>query len=169
MILKATPMVIIFDSNNTKNVLNWRIINDAVMGGNSKGFFCLNDAGKGIFEGTVSTENNGGFSLLRHQFEKKQVSEFSKVILHVKGDGKNYQFRLKSDKNDQHSYITYFETNKEWQYIEIPLTELIPNFRGRKLNMPNYNGEQIEEIGFLVGNKKNEHFKLSIASIVINL
>lgn len=162
-------MPVIFDSNKDNCVLNWRIINDAVMGGNSKGTFYLNDDGKGIFEGTVSTANNGGFSFLRHRFEKMQVSEFSKVTLLVKGDGKKYQFRLKSNKNDQHSYITYFETTNEWQQVAIPLAELTPNFRGRKLNMPNYNGEQIEEIGFLVGNKQDENFKLSIATITINV
>jgi hypothetical protein len=42
---------------------------------------------------------------------------------------------------------------------------MYPQFRGRKLRMPNFNEPQLEEIGFLIANKKNEQFKLEIASI----
>ena len=33
---------------------------------------------------------------------------------------------------------------------------MYPSFRGRKLDKPNFPKEYIEEIGFLIGNKKNE-------------
>ncbi|WP_286938426.1 MULTISPECIES: hypothetical protein [unclassified Algoriphagus] len=35
-------------------------------------------------------------------------------------------------------------------------------FRGRDLNMENFPGDQVEEIAFLIGNKKAESFKLEI-------
>ena len=45
---------------------------------------------------------------------------------------------------------------------------MYPAFRGRKLNKSNYDDEGIEEIAFLIGNKKAEAFKLEIDSIVLN-
>lgn len=158
---------VLFDFNAHSNISNWRIINDAVMGGMSKGKFFLNENKKGIFEGVVSTENNGGFSFLRHRFEQLNIAEYSKIILYIKGDGKKYQFRMKSNKNEQHSYVTYFQTTNEWQLLEIDLGDLTPAFRGKKLNMSNYPGEQVEELGFLIGNKSNENFKLIIDSIML--
>lgn len=158
---------VIFDFNTQNNISNWRIINDAVMGGMSKGKFSLNENNKGVFEGVVSIENNGGFSFLRHRFQQLNIAEFSKIILYVKGDGKKYQFRMKSNKNEQHSYVTYFQTTNEWQLLEFDLADLKPAFRGKTVNMANYPGEQVEEIGFLIGNKCNEQFKLIIDSITL--
>lgn len=158
---------VIFDFNTNSNISNWRIINDAVMGGMSKGKFFLDENKKGVFEGVVSTENNGGFSFLRHRFQQLNIAEFSKIILFIKGDGKKYQFRMKSNINEQHSYVTHFQTTNEWQLLEIDLADLTPAFRGKKLNMDNYPGKQVEEIGFLIGNKCNEQFKLIIDFVTL--
>jgi hypothetical protein len=40
-----------------------------------------------------------------------------------------------------------------------------PTFRGRVLDIPNYPGETMEEIAFLISNKKNEAFQLEISKI----
>ena len=42
-----------------------------------------------------------------------------------------------------------------------------PQFRGRQLNMANFNHESIEEMAFLIANKKDESFELVIKSIEI--
>ena len=36
---------------------------------------------------------------------------------------------------------------------------MYPSFRGRKLNKSNYSESEIQEIAFLIGNKKEENFK----------
>ncbi|QVY66153.1 CIA30 family protein [Polaribacter sp. Q13] len=146
---------------------NWKIINDAVMGGKSLGSFYFNEKGNCVFEGNVSLENNGGFSLLRYRFAKIVPKEYSKVIIRVKGDGKQYQFRIRSKVTDDHVYITYFETSNEWEDIEILLSDMYPTFRGNKLQKPNYAKESLEEIAFLIGNKRAEGFKLEIDSIIL--
>ena len=152
--------------NNSKPQ-DWQIVDDIVMGGKSQGQFYINDQGKGVFHGNVSLENNGGFSSLRHRLKPLQIDGYSKIDLYIKGDGKRYQFRLKSEAYDRHSYITYFETDGSWQTITIELSEMYPTFRGMKLNMPNYPGEQIEELTFLISNKKEEGFQLEISKIVL--
>ena len=67
----------------------------------------------------------------------------------------------------RHSFITVFETNGAWQTIIIKLSEMYPAFRGRKLSIGNFSSKNIEEIAFLIGNKKEEHFKLEIDKIYL--
>ena len=110
--------------------------------------------GNGVFSGHVSLDNNGGFSSVRHQFSTLNVSDYNKFVIRIKGDGKNYQFRVKSKLNEYHSYKHEFSTNKSWQIIEIPFDELKATFRGRLLDMDSFSNTILEEIGFLISNKK---------------
>ncbi|HEY9220013.1 MAG TPA: CIA30 family protein [Lutibacter sp.] len=159
--------MVIFDFNKESDISDWKIVNDAVMGGQSSSKFYLNEEGLGIFTGTVSLENNGGFASLKHRLKRMNIEDYKKVIIHLKGDGKRYQFRLKSTKEDQQAYISYFETTGEWQTIVIMLSALEPTFRGRKLNMPNFPAEELEEVGFMIRNKVNENFEMVIDKIVL--
>jgi hypothetical protein len=156
---------VIFEFTKESKLSNWRIVDDGVMGGLSKGKFKLNEEGKGEFYGFVSLENNGGFSSLRFQPNPIVFENKSKALITVKGDGKNYQFRIKERKNDYASYISTFSTSGKWETIEIPLKDVYPSWRGRKLQQPNYAGNRIEEITFLIANKTEESFKLEIEKI----
>ncbi|WP_238990964.1 CIA30 family protein [Flavobacterium sp. LMO6] len=165
LLLTFMNTTIIFDFNKSSSISNWKIIDDGVMGGLSQGRFSINNDGNGVFEGAISLENNGGFSSVRHTFNKINVNSESIVRIRLKGDGKAYQFRIK-DKNESYfSYITTFQTSGEWQTIDIKLTDLYPSYRGRRLNLPNFNNDSFEEIVFLIGNKKNESFKLLLDKI----
>ena len=62
----------IFDFNSDANVSRWRVVDDVVMGGRSKGNLKINEEGNGEFYGAVSIENNGGFSSLRYRFFRNQ-------------------------------------------------------------------------------------------------
>lgn len=156
---------LLFDFNEKTNPREWRIIDDVVMGGISDGKFKIDENGNGVFFGRVSTENYGGFSSVRYQMKTTDVSGFSKVSIRLKGDGKNYQFRIKEDINSYYSYITTFETSGEWETITLNLKDLYPSFRGQTLNLPNFNGKFLEEIVFLIGNKKDESFELKLDKI----
>ncbi len=157
----------VFNFDSKSDISNWRIVDDVVMGGRSNGNFKTNDAGNGLFYGAVSLENNGGFSMVQYLFETQKISGYSKVCIKLKGDGKSYQFRIKKSNEDYYSYVTSFETSKDWETIEIPFNTMYPAFRGRKLDAPNYAGEHMEMIAFLIGNKKAESFNLEIDSIVL--
>ncbi len=159
------PMVL-FDFDTKSDISNWKILDDVVMGGRSNGSFKLNANGHGVFSGAVSLENNGGFSSLRYRFTEKKVKGYTKAVLTIKGDGKSYQFRTKSSAYDRHSYIAKFTTSGKWETIEIKLSDMYPAFRGYSLDIPNYPAETLEEIAFLIGNKKAESFELQIDSVV---
>jgi len=153
---------LIFDFNSNTKISNWVVVEDRVMGGRSNAEISLTDEGDAKFSGNVSLENNGGFASVRHRLNVEGVKNFSKAVIRLKEDGKNYQFRLKNKLNDRHSYIQEFSTNGEWQEIELNLAKMYPGFRGRKLDIPNWGHDIIQEIIFLIGNKKNEEFSLLI-------
>lgn len=156
---------IIFDFSKSSGIEKWVIVDDVVMGGRSSGTFEMNADGHGVFTGAVSLENNGGFSSVRYKFDETFIKGATKVVLKVKGDGKKYQFRVKTNSSDYYSYIFSFSTTGEWQEIEIRLEDMYPTFRGRKLDQPNFSSEHMEEIAFLIGNKKKENFQLLIDKI----
>lgn len=83
----------------------------------------------------------------------------------MKGDGSKYQFRVKASSSDRHSYISEFQTSGEWETIEIELSDMYPAFRGRKLSIPNFDKNQIKELAFLIGNKKEQKFHTELKSI----
>lgn len=165
LMLVLSTNITIFDFNNNSKMDKWIVVDDGVMGGLSKGIITLNNNGHAVYSGYVTTDNNGGFSSVRYNFETMDVSQFKYVVLKIKGDGRLYQFRLKQNLYDRFSYIYYFETNGEWQEIKIPLNTFYPSYRGYKLNQPNFKGESLEEIAFLIGNKKKESFQLIIDRI----
>jgi hypothetical protein len=159
--------LIIFDFTKESDISSWRVVDDVVMGGVSQGNFKINENGNGLYFGKVSLENNGGFSSLRYRFNTIDVSKYSKIVLRIKGDGKNYQFRIKDKLRNYYSYISVFKTTNDWQLVEINLAEMYPAFRGRKLNMDNFSSQFIEEIAILIGNKKAQSFQLEIGKIYL--
>ena len=48
-----------------KNINEWQIVNDGVMGGLSKSTLLLSDGGYGKFSGHIALENNGGFASIQ--------------------------------------------------------------------------------------------------------
>ena len=166
--LTSENMSSIFNFSQSSKINNWKVVNDDVMGGISSASFELNRDGDAEFKGTVSTANNGGFASVRYRFRAKDIAGKKTISIRLKGDSKSYQFRVKSQANDYYSYITTFSTLGNWETIHINLQDLYPSFRGNKLNKDNFNNSSIEEISFLIANKKNESFKLIIDKIEIN-
>lgn len=158
------PLVLV-DFSVEKSFSRWYVVDDGVMGGRSQGNFSISKKGIGVFEGTVSLENNGGFSSLRYRLPQTLQIDQKQIKIYLKGDGKKYQFRIKRASRDYHSYIFDFQTSGEWEEIIVSLTQMYPAYRGRNLNMDDYPADQIDEITFLIGNKKPESFRLEIAKI----
>lgn len=157
----------IFDFTKDAGLQNWYVVNDSVMGGVSAGKMGVDSEGNGMFQGHVSLDNKGGFSSIRYTAGKQKLTGYSKFVIALKGDGKAYQFRVKTNSNEYYSYTATFNTNNNWQTIEIPFSSMAPSFRGRKLDMANFPGDSLEEIGFSIGNKKDESFQLTIDFISV--
>ena len=159
--------MILYDFKKDADLNDWRIVDDGVMGGRSNGNFSITKEGHGLFEGTISLENNGGFSSVRHECNPADVSEFTQLCIRLKGDGKPYQVRIKQNKDQSYSYVAPFETSGDWETIAIDLKDFYPSFRGQRLRRPNFSHDTIEEIVFLFGNKKEESFSLLLDKITL--
>jgi hypothetical protein len=127
--------VMLFDFGTLENMDDWLIVNDGVMGGLSKSKFILSDSNTAVFSGNVSLENNGGFASTRTKAMQFHLDGFKGILIRVKGDGKKYQFRIRTDDRfDGVSYRYHFETGiNQWQTISIPFNKCVPVFRGRIL------------------------------------
>ena len=157
----------IFEFKKDSNLGRWQVVDDVVMGGLSNSKLELNENGNGVFKGDVSIENNGGFSSIKLQLEPKKTDEKTVISLRLKGDGSDFQFRIKASISDRHSYIYNFKTSGGWETISIPLVDMSPSFRGYSLQIPNFNHNKIEQIGVLKSSKKNNSFKLEIKHIYL--
>ncbi|MFK7852131.1 MAG: CIA30 family protein [Akkermansiaceae bacterium] len=154
----------LMDFKNESKTPRWFALNDGVMGGLSKGSPAVKD-GTLFFKGSLSLENNGGFSSIRtsgdYDFGGKEA-----MVMRVKGDGRTYQLRLATDATYRGSAISYgteFPTkNGTWTTVEVPFSKLLPGWRGRKLDGPPLNLANIEEIGILIGDKKAGSFGVEI-------
>lgn len=160
--------IIIADFNKNTDTNSWYTTNDSVMGGISTSKLKLDEDGNGVFTGSVSTENNGGFAMVRLPIDIKITENIKHIVLKVKGDGKKYQLRLKSNRSQQHWFIHTFQTSTKMETFKIPLKDFFPSFRGYKLNMDNFSADEIKEIAILIGNKKDENFELTIDKISLN-
>ncbi|WP_425639193.1 CIA30 family protein [Algoriphagus yeomjeoni] len=162
-LLMSSLLVFDFSANSDWSV--WEIENDTVMGGVSASKLSKSEAGHAVFTGTVSLENDGGFASMQYHFAPKNISGYTKAVIRIKGDGKDYQFRIKANLKEWADYIYTFHTTGEWQSIEIPLNKMEPSYHGNKLNIPNFNADQIQEVRFMIGNGKSESFRLEVDKI----
>ncbi len=151
--------MIIYDFDN-ENVSNWRVVDDGVMGGLSRGQLTATEEGHARFHGEVSLENNGGFSSIQINLGDEMEPFDSKAfVVRVKGDGKPYAFRV-SRADIRYSYQKSFVAGEKWDEVRIPFNEMVPVYRGNKLDKPAYTGEAFNELQVLIGNKKAESFEL---------
>lgn len=143
----------------------WRSVNDGVMGGLSAGGMVQSDEGLS-FKGTLSLENNGGFSSVR-RLVSQDLSNATAVRIEVRGDGREYQFRIRQNNGfDGIAWRAVFPSSTEWQQIELAFDEFTPVFRGRQVPQAGpVVPSAIQQIGFLVADKKAGGFELDIRRI----
>ena len=143
--------------------LNWQVVNDGVMGGRSYGNLTRSGDSEALFSGNLSLENNGGFSSIRAYYPPNLLNVES-IMIRVKGDGRKYSFRVRTNDSGWASYSHEFTTSEdEWVERELPLTSFYPTYRGYSLkNMPNLSELVIKEIGFMISDKITGKFELEI-------
>jgi NADH dehydrogenase [ubiquinone] 1 alpha subcomplex assembly factor 1 len=161
----ASGEKLLFDFQKNADVAGWAIEDDGVMGGLSKGRFRLTPEGHGEFSGDVSLENNGGFSSLQWNFDPIDAQGFSRFVIRVRGDGKRYLLLTEAAPGDRHYYQAEFQTNGDWQTLEIPFADMVPHFRGDRLDQPNFPGKTLAQVRFMIANKKAESFRLEIDQV----
>lgn len=146
--------------------LEWQIVNDGVMGGLSKGRVEISDEGIMRFSGTLSLENNGGFSMVRSEAVDFNLSNDLGMLLKVKGDGRTYEFRAESDATYRGRPVSFagkFSTTKgQWQQVKIPFSKFEGSWRGTDLPDAEFNPAVIRQVGILLADKQPGSFDLEV-------
>ena len=147
--------------------LEWRSIDDVVMGGVSKSAVRLAPDGVLRFSGVVSLENNGGFASIRSEPVQLDMSGAQGLRLRVKGGGKRFKLNLKTEAGfDTVQYQAPFTAPDAWAEVSLPFSAFRPVFRGRPVpGAPALDPARIVTLGFLISDRQEGPFLLEIASI----
>lgn len=161
-----SPLPMIIDVNTAQQVEQWKITNDGVMGGRSKGQLIF-EKDHGVFTGNISLDNNGGFSSVFRNLDPLP-SGYDLVTIDVQGDGQSYQLRLIVYLNGYRlAYKNDFDTKAgQRQKLLFTLSDFKASFRGRIINnAPSLTSQNIKETGFLMTKKRPGKFNLAVFSI----
>lgn len=143
----------------------WTAQNDNVMGGVSKGGAVVRD-GVLAFTGSLSLENDGGFAQVQIVNLRYDLSGKKGVKLRVMGDGRTYQLRLATDARHRGSRIAYSvefpTTADQWTEVVVRFADLKASHHGDALEGPPANLSQVEEMSFLIGDKREGPFSLKV-------
>lgn len=153
------------DFQDAREATRWRAINDAVMGGVSRGGLHAEN-GIGVFGGETSLENNGGFASVRRDPEAMNLGQAAGIVLRVRGDGRAYQLRLYTNQLPQGAaYRASFRPEgDEWQGVELPWHAFEAMFRGRRLpEVPALHPSRITQVGLMIVDRQAGPFRLEVA------
>ena len=145
---------------------SWQIVNDGVMGGLSKGNVEHTSDNIMHFWGTLSLDNNGGFSTVRSQGVNFDLSNDLGLLLRVKGDGRTYEARLDSTatfRGNALSFLGKFKTEKDqWIQVKIPFNSFTGSWRGRHFPDAILDTSAIQRVSILLADKKSGSFDLEV-------
>lgn len=147
----------------------WRTVTDGVMGGVSTSLVSIDPAaGRLTFSGELSLENNGGFASIRSSPTSYDLHEYDGISLRVRGDGKSYRFRIRTQKNKSSiSYSKCFETEPNtWLEILFLFSEMTPMYRGNVVgDVGSLDPASILSFGMTVADKQQGSFQLEVERI----
>jgi monofunctional biosynthetic peptidoglycan transglycosylase len=125
--------------------------------------------GTGVFAGHLSLENNGGFASVRTDVSGIDLTGFAGLAVRVRGDGREYQVRLRTDRRfDGIAYTATFQTQRDaWTTVTLPFDAFVPTFRGYvPRNAPPLDPGSVRQLGLLLGDKREGPFRLEVERIV---
>jgi monofunctional biosynthetic peptidoglycan transglycosylase len=155
----SDPSILTAFDTQSRN-LDWYIVNDTVMGGRSNSRVEIVD-NRLVFSGELNTKG-GGFASTRSEPAQLDLGGVTSLVLKVRGDGRSYQMRLMSAKT-RISYSANFTTEQaKWLEIELPVTSFLPTWRGRKLNRPPIDPDDVTSIGFMIADNRDGPFTLEV-------
>ena len=163
-------LIPLFDFTEADPAKQWQTVNDGVMGGVSEGKFKITDTKTMEFFGTLSLENNGGFASVRTKAKKLSLEKGDTLVAKIRGDGRQYMLNLYPNKQRMaYSYRATVQTKKdEWIEVKVPLAKFEATSFGRIVkNAGLVKPEEINSLGFMLGDKKAGPFKIEIEWIKV--
>lgn len=140
--------------------VGWRIVDDTVMGGCSRGL--VHAATEGLrFSGALSTRNNGGFSSVRGRLPQSFTGLVA-ARLTVRGDGRRYQLRLRETADPAApAWRAEFPTSGASRIVELPAAAFQAVIRGCRLEiLPGLRERTIRHVGLMLASREEGPFQL---------
>jgi monofunctional biosynthetic peptidoglycan transglycosylase len=168
--MAQAPQVPLFAFASPDAAAAWQAVNDGVMGGVSDGRFRVTERQTLEFYGTLSLENNGGFTSVRSRPRTLGLQTGDTLVARVRGDGRVYQLNLyASGRTGAFSYRAPVETRTgEWIEVRIPLDRFEATSFGRVLRgVGPVDPGSVTSVGFLLAEKAPGPFALEVAWIKV--
>ena len=145
----------------------WQVVNDGVMGGLSQGRINYDESAVKFF-GTLSLENNGGFSWAQYGLRNTINGDENHFKLRIKTDDHNYSITARVTNDRSYHYESKpICTNGEWQEITIATSSMIKTWRGRTFEEYLDVSVELSEIGLILKDKKEGAFSVDLDWILI--
>jgi hypothetical protein len=149
--------------------LDWRVVNDGVMGGVSSGQVVVEDRAV-VFTGQLSLDNNGGFVSIRTAPRDLGLAGARELRVTVRGDGRVWDLTLRRADVPLRagSYRVSVATTPEPVTVVIPLSAFRPTSFGRPVGgAPALDAglAQIDSVGFLLADKQPGPYVLEVLGL----
>lgn len=160
--------LILFDFSNPASITDWSCINDVVMGGRSEGGVRWSDAGRMVFFGSVSFENNGGFSSIKSRDGEYDLAGYKGILITALGDGKRYKFTARTDASHDGVSYQFGFASQPYELTEyfFPFIDFVPSYHGRQRpDHPPLDSSAIKRFGIIIADRQEGPFSLEIAKV----
>ncbi len=168
MIGMVSVMMAVAVAGTELDGLDWRVVNDTVMGGISSSAVDVGD--RLVFTGELSLEQNGGFVSVRSTSRALDLRGAVGLRVQLIGDGRTYDLTLRRADVPLRagSYRVQVETTGDPQLIEVPLSAFRPTSFGRPVGgAPALDADlaRIDTVGFLLADGNPGPFRLEVLEI----
>ena len=154
----------LFEFGSAKEA-SWRVVNDGVMGGRSKGFVSLED-GTLKFTGTLVTRG-GGFTSLRAAMPA-DLSTYDGLELRVRGNGRTFEVEVSDGarlRGRSVSRRAAFKTTDEWNVVRVPFSSLRSTVFGQSVNVKSIDLSKVDSFGLYIADGVDGAFRLEVDNI----
>ena len=146
----------------------WQVVNDGVMGGLSQGKVAYGKSSM-KFSGTLSLENNGGFSWAQYKLQNTIDGNGNHIVVRIKTDEHHYSLTARiANESNYHYESDSICTNGEWQEITIATASMIKTWRGRAFDEYLDMSTELSEIGVILKGEKDGPFSVELDWILID-
>lgn len=164
----AAAPTALFDFADAASATGWATQNDTVMGGVSQSTSTWAN-GQLVFQGTLSLENNGGFTSLVSPIDNElgqRTAGASALVIDALGDGKTYVLQLRGA--DQTRFIQRFTTvagTQQNYVLPIDKFEPVTSFLDPIENAAPIELANVRQVALYLLDKQAGAFEIAVTSI----
>ncbi|WP_169331816.1 CIA30 family protein [Robiginitomaculum antarcticum] len=148
----------------------WRVVNDGVMGGKSRGELQSTD-GFMRFAGGIVTDG-GGFSSIRRAISPGALSGAESITMKIRSDGRQYQLNFRTDETFRGRSVAYRAdipptAQDEWETVTVSLSGLSTSVFGQDVPAAPFDKTKVRMMGIILADGQDGAFGIDIARISV--